>query len=225
MASKRSSSKPVPAWVVEQEPKFLMGWRSTSVAAGYIQPTNPWVPIASQLHMDIDRRPPVWGTQYRDLGFPRNEQDNARAAMQAWFARLVLDPPASDCAADALPPEPTWRPYIRAMAGFISGVDPALISARDLINYDEASTGCNWRVPAGYGTLVVSSVPATGYRCDTAVESLMLDSSGVRLETKVGTIKARAVILTISAGIVRVKSILPARASRRTGAPLFLLTN
>src|SRR5208283_3835060 len=27
------------------------------------------------------------------------------------------------------------------------------------------------------------------------------------------------------AGIVRVKSILPARASRRTGAPLFLLTN
>ena len=38
-------------------------------------------------------------------------------------------------------------------AGFISGDELERISVQDYAAYDQASTYCNWRLPAGYGTL------------------------------------------------------------------------
>ena len=89
------------------------------------------------------------------------------------------------------------------MTGFISGVDPARLSVSDFNNYDQASTGCNWRVPVGYGTLIASSLPSgVPTRCDTRVEGLALNGSGIRLETSAGSLEARVVILTVSTAVL-----------------------
>ena len=202
----------VETLVIEAGPR-LGGRASTHVVDGmaldlgcgwmHSADRNPLASIAAERGVAIDRRQPAWGTQYRDLGFTPVEQQQAREAMRAWFTRLAKAPPASDSAGDALPADTTWHPYIRAMAGFISGVDPARLSATDLNNYDQASTGCNWRVPVGYGTLIASSLPSgVLYRCDTRVEGLALSGSGVRLETSAGPLEARAAILTVSTAVL-----------------------
>ncbi len=60
---------------------------------------------------------------------------------------------------------------MRAIAGFMSGVGPEQISATDYLAYDDASTGRNWNLPLGYGTLVAASLPSsTSLRLATPAE-------------------------------------------------------
>jgi monoamine oxidase len=164
---------------------------------------NPWAAIAGDAGMTIDRREGAWSVQYRELGFAKADQAAARQALNAWIGRLAADPSASDSAADALPVASEWDSYLRAMAGFISGVAPEYISAADFTAYDLASTGRNWRVPTGYGTLVAGSLPPTvPHRLSTAAERIDLDARGVTVTTSAGTVRASAAILTVSTAVL-----------------------
>jgi monoamine oxidase len=164
---------------------------------------NPWVSIAAERGITVDRREPGWRGQYRDLGFTPEEQEQAHRALDNWMAALGENPPTSDIAADSLPHAPTWHPYIRAIAGFISGADPTQISAQDFAAYDQASTDHNWRLPTGYGALIGTSLPpGTTCQCNVAAERITLEPGGVRLETNAGPLHARAAILTISTAVL-----------------------
>ena len=120
---------------------------------------NPWTRIAETAGFAVDRRPPAWGRQYRDLGFSQPEQGAAARAFADWRRRLMETPPTSDCAADALEPNGEWNAYLQIMSGFLNGAGLERLSVADYIAYDTASTGCNWRLPAGYGSLIAASLP------------------------------------------------------------------
>jgi monoamine oxidase len=164
---------------------------------------NAWTRIAEESGFLVDRRTPAWGKQYRDLGFRRAEQAAAGQTFAAWSRRLETTPPASDCAADALDADGQWNAYLQAISGFINGAGPERVSVADYLAYDEASTECNWRVPAGYGALVAASLPRrVDLRLSAPVGSIELDPDGVRLTTPIGPIRARAAILTVSTTVL-----------------------
>lgn len=164
---------------------------------------NGWMNVARDTGVRIDRSKPAWGTQYHDLGFSREEQAAAREALRQWMDRLGSQSPASDCAADALPSDGRWSAYIRAIAGFISGAPLESLSCADYVAYDEHSTEENWRVPMGYGTLIVRSLPdVVRMRLACPVASISTNSAGVTLGLADGSIRARAVILTVSTHVL-----------------------
>jgi monoamine oxidase len=164
---------------------------------------NPWTVIAEYSGFTVERRDSGWGLQYRDLGFTAAERAAAYAEFEAWGERLARSPPASDCAADALAPDGKWTAYLQALSGYISGDELQRISARDYAAYDNASTDCNWRLPAGYGTLIAASFPSGAELClATGVEAISLDGRRVALRTTAGEIHARAVILTVSTNVL-----------------------
>jgi monoamine oxidase len=116
---------------------------------------------------------------------------------------MMKTPPASDCAVDALDPRGEWNAYIRAISGFLTGAALERVSVADYTAYDAASTGCNWRAPAGYGSLIAASLPRPiDLRLSTPVESIELDSRGVVLGTPVGAVRARAAVLTVSTAVL-----------------------
>jgi monoamine oxidase len=163
---------------------------------------NAWTCIAEDMGIAIDRRPPAWGVQYRDLGFTPAEQDAARQAFAAWIQRL-RKPPPSDCAADALEPDGPWNAYLQALSGFISGARLERLSAADYMAYDTASTGENWRAPSGYGSLIAASFPAkTALRLAAPAEQIELEPDSVAITTPGGTIRASAAILTVSTAVL-----------------------
>lgn len=164
---------------------------------------NAWTGIAEAAGVEIDRRTPAWGQQYRNLGFSPRDQKAAREAFGHWLERMAQSPPPSDRASDALLPECEWNGHIAAMTGFISGVTPDRISVADYLAYENAATDCNWRLPGGYGTLISASMPRD-FACHiaTPVDRIALDSDGVRLTTPAGEIVARAVILTVSTTVL-----------------------
>jgi monoamine oxidase len=164
---------------------------------------NPWTRIAEAAGFTVDRRAPAWGKQYHDLGFSRAKQAAARRARAVWADRLATAPPASDRAADALEPDGEWNAYLQAMSGFISGAGLEHVSAADYRAYDTASTGCNWRAPAGYGRVITASLPRhVDLRLSTPVNSIELTRQGVELATPVAGIRARAAILTVSTAVL-----------------------
>lgn len=173
---------------------------------------NGWVQIAADAGVAIDRSNAAWGRQFHDLDFSAEEQAEAWRTFDAWTKRLATAPPLSDCAADALDRDQPWNAHIRAIAGFISGARLECLSAADYAAYDEASSDDNWRARSGYGALIVHGFPrAAELSLATPVESLALERTRVRVQTRSGDIRARAVILTVSTAVLTNDSIkLPA---------------
>ncbi|WP_294643668.1 FAD-dependent oxidoreductase [uncultured Aureimonas sp.] len=164
---------------------------------------NAWTRIAEDAGFAVDRRTPAWGRQYRDLGFPPADHAAASEAMARWAERLDDVSPASDRASDALRPGDPWNDFIAARTGYISGVGPERISVADYLAYDEASSDENWRLPAGYGTLVAVSLPPSADLCTgVAVRRIDIDGDRVAVATGDGTVRARAVILTVSTAVL-----------------------
>jgi monoamine oxidase len=178
---------------------------SLDLGAGWLHSADrsACVGIAQALGMEIDRTPAAWGVQFRDLGFTAPEQSAARRAYGDWVRALAEVAGARDRAADALPPVGEWNPYVRTIAGFISGAELERLSATDYLVYDEHSTDANWRVREGYGSLVARSFPAdVALSLATPVRTLELGSDRVGVITAAGTLRARAVILTVSTTVL-----------------------
>jgi len=164
---------------------------------------NPWVGIAEQTGMPVDRRPSAWGMQYKNLGFSPAERQAAGEEYERWTDRFANAPPANDRASDALDPNGRWTGYIQALSGFINGVETEQLSARDFSAYDEASSDNNWRLPRGYGTLITASLPGqASFHSNTPVTAVDMSGPRVRLDTPSGSIDARAVIVTLSTNVL-----------------------
>jgi len=162
---------------------------------------NSWVRVAGENGFPIDRRKAQWGIQYRDLGFPQDQQSVAHQAFGDWMQALRHS--ATDRVADALDPKSEWNDYIRTIVGFISGATPERMSVADYLAYDEASSDNNWRTPNGFGSLVARSFPAgVALHLSTPVDSLALTPGGVALATPSGSVRARAAIIAVSTAVL-----------------------
>ncbi|MBM7406815.1 MULTISPECIES: flavin monoamine oxidase family protein [Sphingomonas] len=180
---------------------------------------NPWVKIAEHAGFAIDRSESAWGKQLRDLGFPPEQREAANRAFAAWDARLRSDPPPSDRAADALPPEGEWNAYVEALSGYINGTGLADLSVADYLAYDDAATDENWRVPDGYGTLVASQLPRVAVALGTPVRRIRDEGGHLVLESPRGAVRARTAIVTVATPVLARGGIaLPARYDARCHA-------
>ena len=211
-AARRLSQTKLSALLLEASPR-LGGRAWTHEIAGlnldmgcgwfHSAERNPWVHIAEAAGFSVSRSKAKWGVQYRDLGFPKDQQAEARAAFEGWMRMLEHAPPPGDCAADALPKGGEWSNYIRAIAGFVSGATLERLSIADYLAYDEASSDNNWRTPEGLGAVVASAFPQdVPLRLATPVHAVNPGASGVTLATTAGTVTARAVILTVSTAVL-----------------------
>lgn len=164
---------------------------------------NPWTRIAEAAGFVVDRRRSAWDQQFGNLGALPAEWEAAGNAFDAWSQRLLEDPPASDRALDAVAPGERWLAYLQALSGYISGDELERISAADYAAYDSASTFINWRLPAGYGTLIASRFPAdVALHLATPLERLDLNGPTIELVTSRGMLRCRAAILTVSTHVL-----------------------
>ncbi len=164
---------------------------------------NAWVGIAEASGFPVDRGDPPWAKAHPSIAEDEDDQAAARKAYGEWEERLRTVAAGSDRASDALAPGGAWNAYVRAIAGFMSGVGPEQISATDYLAYDDASTGRNWHLPLGYGTLVAASLPSsTTLRLGTPAERIDVTADGVAVATRAGTVRAGAAILTVSTAIL-----------------------
>jgi monoamine oxidase len=103
---------------------------------------------------------------------------------------------------------------------------PTLQSIADYLSYATASTRYNWRVPAGYGTLIAANLPPTAaVHLATRVDAVDLEANGVSIASRAGTITARSAIITVStsvptSGTIRLPTILDEWRNAAANLPL-----
>lgn len=189
---------------------------------------NPFVPIAEALGFAVDRTPAPWGRRTGNRGFADAAQQTAfRADREAFWDRVHgaavagADRPAADFHDRTSP----WNPLIAAGSTWANGVEPDRVSTLDHWRYDE--TEHNWRLPAGYGTLVAAHGAGLPVALDCTVRRI--DHSGplVRLETAGGTLRARRVVVTVPPPLLLTGGIvfdpaLPDHLAAAAGLPLGL---
>jgi len=159
---------------------------------------NPWRGIAEATGFTVDRSDANWRTQWRDLGFPPEDQSASAVAYRDWNERALAavegpDRPLSDFIA----PNDKWRPTIDAISGYANGANLTQVSLHDWAAYEEASTDDNWTVKEGYGTLVASHAAGLKIRLSTPVTRIDHNGRVLKLDTPAGTIAADHVIVCV----------------------------
>ncbi|MGI4732133.1 MAG: flavin monoamine oxidase family protein [Janthinobacterium lividum] len=188
---------------------------------------NPWADLADAHGLTVDRTPPGWREQWRELGFPADDQ---RAFGDAWDAMEVEahrllpshDRPLADAVADG-----PWRPLIDAISGYANGAQLAQVSLRDWAAYEDASTDDNWAVVEGYGTLVARHAAGVPARLSTRVRRIDHGGRTIRVETDRGTIETAAVVVALptpvlARGDVTFDPPLPDKQAAASALPLGL---
>ena len=189
---------------------------------------NPWTAIAGQAGFTVDRSPPDWDGQWRDLGFSPGERAAFGAATERWEAKARAatggpDRPLSDFIAAGDP----WRPLTDAISGYVNGAGLDRVSLHDWAAYEDAASDENWAVREGYGTLVAGLIGDAPVRLGTAVTRIDRRGRALRLETASGTIEADRVIVAVptpvlASGALAFDPPLPGKQQAAANLPLGL---
>ena len=160
---------------------------------------NPWTTIAERDGFAVDRSSPNWGVQWRDLGYPSEDQRAFRAAYDRWdeAAHAALGGPDRSLSNFVAAGDEPWRPMIDAISGYANGAPLDQVSLHDWAAYEDAATEDNWALPAGYGTLVIHHAGDVPARLNTPVKRIDHRGRTIRIDTPAGTIEADRVILAI----------------------------
>jgi monoamine oxidase len=163
---------------------------------------NPLARLADTQGAVMERSEPAWGRQLRNLGFSAREQHEARAAYEALEQKLRDDPPASDRAGDAIARDHSSRAYLDMVSGALNGAELDLVSARDLLAYDDHASEANWRLPGGMGTLIADAASALPLSLSTRVTAINHGGRDVMITTDRGTIQAAAAIVAVPTDVL-----------------------
>jgi len=168
---------------------------------------NELTGLARQSGLTVDKTLPPWRIQLNGIGFTAAGQEDFHAALERLFDRIHEAGAAdTDQPADRLlEPGNRWNPLIDAISTYMNGVELDRLSVRDFRNYHDS--GVNWRIAEGYSALMTAFAGELDitFECPASV----IDHSGpqVRIETPRGGLKARAVIVTVSTGVLAAGSV------------------
>ena len=95
---------------------------------------------------------------------------------------------------------PSARDAARHFARLALGEEPSRLSLQD---YQVQWEGPDRVIPSGYGTLVAAAAEGLPIHLGAPVKRILARSSGFELETIQGTVHARAVVVTVSIGVLK----------------------
>ena len=164
---------------------------------------NPWVGLAEEAGLTVDRSNPGWGMQWRCLGMTAADHADFGRAFEAFDDEVTRLAAGDDVAlAAALPAAGRWADAIDAVVGYLDGAHADAVSLHDHHAFDAAASENNWRVREGLGTAVARSADGLDIRLGAAVTALDLTRTGVRAETSGGAVDASQAIVTVSSGVL-----------------------
>lgn len=190
---------------------------------------NPWTKIFAETGFTIEKTPPGWHERGLDRRFSPQDHETFGEAFGAFYARLAeaedeaLDQPA----ANLLEPGGRFNALIGAIITYISGAELEQLSVRDMARY--ADSEVNWRVVEGYGAGIAAQASRAALPVELSCHVSRIDHAGpdLRLTTAAGTLRARAVIVTVPPNLLLTEKLvfdppLPEKSAAAAGLPLGL---
>jgi monoamine oxidase len=210
------------AWTIQASPEVTF-----DVGCGWLHSAdrNSFVAIAEELKFELNRDLPPWGDRAFGDVFPESDRNEFGCALDEFYERASnAAENDEDAPADRwLEPGNRWNPMINAISTYVNGCELDQVSTHDMDAYED--TYFNWRVRAGYGTLIA----AYGASCPVALNCnvTLIDHAGarIRVETSRGALTADKVIVTVPTNLLADEAIrfsppLSAKVDAARGLPL-----
>ena len=207
---------------------FAGGTYPVDLGCGWLHSAarNPWTGIAEAAGFTIDRAKPGWGQQWRDLGFPPDEQHASDEAWERWekAAHAALDGPDRPLS-NFIAADDRWRPMLDAISGYANGASLERVSLHDWAAYEDAAGEENWALPRGYGALIAGHGRGLQVRLSTPVTRIDHGGLRLRIDTAAGTLEAERAIITVPPSVldrIEFDPPLPAKTDAAAALPLGL---
>jgi len=235
-AASRLAGAPLSCLVLEARDR--VGGRAHTVNAGgysfdhgcgwlHSADRNPFTHIAERLGFSIDRTPPPWNKPAANHDIDPAHAAAFRGEFAVFDERIRaaalsgVDRPASEL----LTPGSPFNPRLNAFSAAYNGAEFDQVSVLDYAAY--ADDGLNWRVTEGYGAMISAFGAGAPVRLSTPVTAIDHGGELLLVETPVGTLRARAVVVTLSSDLLAAEAIafrpgLPAKLAAAAGLPLGL---
>jgi monoamine oxidase len=185
---------------------------------------NPWTEIAQSLGFAIDEHLPDWRTRIARR-YGEAAQAEWEAARAAYDTRCIAAAERGEDmpAASLLEPGGRWNGLLDAISTWANGVELERLSIEDHARYSDS--GINWRLFAGYGTLITDHAAGLPIRLGAVVRAIDHGGHRLRIVTDEGDIAARAAILTVPSNVLAAETIrfvpaLPEKLAAASGLPL-----
>jgi monoamine oxidase len=236
-AAKRLCRAAVDCLLVEARPR--LGGRAYTVVdpsgfaldlgCGWLHSAdrNPWVRVAEEEGVALDKTLPPWQRRTLDTGFSRAEQNDFQNAMAEFFARLeqAAQSETDVAASTLLEPGNRWNGLINSVGTYISGGDLDRLSVKDFDRYEDS--GVNYRAFKGYGALIADYGADVPQRLNCPVRAIDHRGQKLRIETGEGAITADRAIITVPSAVLAAEQIaftpaLPEKIAAARGLPLGL---
>lgn len=164
--------------------------------------TNPWTAIAAELGFETEDAWKGGGFAFYQEGRPVPPEERARRlrASDRVDALMEAAPGPDASIADVVRPAgPDALDIARTLTRLSLGEEPERVSNAD---YEQLSDGRDLVLPGGYGALLERFAAGLPISLDTPVRRIDWSGRDVAVETASGTLRARAVLVTVSAGVL-----------------------
>jgi monoamine oxidase len=192
---------------------------------------NVLASLARETGVGLDMSPPPWRKRHLQAGFDHRDQDAFEIASQAFYARL--ETAAAEArrtgrdgrASASLESGGRWNGLLDAISTYYNGAPLDRVSILDFDAY--LDTEVNWRAIVGYGALIAALGADLPLQLGCSVRRLDGTGRDIRLETDLGTIVTRQVIVTVptnvvASGAIRFDPALDGHVAAAAGLPLGL---
>lgn len=188
---------------------------------------NPLVPLVEQAGFALDKTPPHWTRQAGNQGFSAEDQAAFGKDFEKFGANLheAAKTGADRPASELFDPADRWNHLIDAVSSYYNGAEHDQVSVLDFDAYEDS--GVNWRVRDGYGAAIAALADVDHIVTDCEVRAIRHGGGAIQLDTRQGTLTARAVIVTLptallAEGAVTFDPPLPDKQAAAAGLPLGL---
>lgn len=163
---------------------------------------NPFVGEAARLGVQLDKSPPHWTKQAGNRDFSPGDQAAFGRALGALENRISeAAARGRDVAVSTLfDPADRYAPLLNAFSAYYNGAEFDCISTVDYDAYEDS--GVNWRAPDGYGALIAESGREAAVVLKTSVSRIDRTGRRLVLQTSMGDLSARIVIVTVPTGLI-----------------------
>jgi monoamine oxidase len=168
---------------------------------------NPWTRVASDLGFPAAEEDGGFGLTITANGTPVPEEERIRRRRAFGRVQGLISAGAREDASFAQVAVAEGPDVAAAMAGLARlnlGEEPEHVSCAD---YDQLWSGGDLVPEGGYGTLVQRFGAEIPVRLGTPVTRVDWSGPGVVLETAVGSVAARAALVTVPVGVIQAESI------------------
>ncbi|QGX99526.1 FAD-dependent oxidoreductase [Roseovarius faecimaris] len=164
---------------------------------------NAYARIGRKLGFDLYKVPEHYLLHGAEDPDPIWDMFDAMGDHLSAVAQSSEDKPLSE-ALDLFPCDDPWARTARFMQCFPNAQDETALSLHDWYNYED---GPDWFCKQGFGAIVAAFGDGLPVRLNTPVTAIARTAAGVEVTSSAGTARARAVIVTVSQGVLAAEAI------------------